>query len=71
MNALAETFINGTREIYVGGAFTNINNVASPGIVRLYDNGSVDASFSAGSGADGAINAIAVYPTNPFMRARC
>ena len=64
VNALAETFINGTREIYVGGAFTNINNVASPGIVRLYDNGSVDASFSAGSGADGAINAIAVYPTN-------
>ena len=62
--ALAETFISGTREIYVGGAFSNINNVASPGIARLNDNGTVDASFTTGSGADGAVYAIAVYPTN-------
>lgn len=64
VNAVAETFINGTREIYVGGAFTNINNVASPSIARLNDNGSVDTSFSTGSGADGPVDAIAVYPTN-------
>ena len=32
--ALAETFVNGNREIYVGGAFGNINNVTSPGLAR-------------------------------------
>ena len=64
VDALAETFINGTREIYVGGAFTNINSVSSPAIARLNDNGTVDYSFATGSGADGAVYAIAVYPTN-------
>ena len=64
VDALAETFINGTREIYVGGAFTNINSAASPAIARLNDNGAVDASFATGSGADGAVYAVAAYPTN-------
>jgi uncharacterized delta-60 repeat protein len=62
--ALAETFINGNREIYVGGAFGNINNVTSPGFVRLNNNGSVDRTFATGTAADGPIYAIAVYPTN-------
>jgi uncharacterized delta-60 repeat protein len=61
---LAETFIGGVRKIYVGGAFSKVNNVTSPGIIRLNDNGNVDAAFAAGLGADGAVYAIAVYPTN-------
>ncbi len=62
--ALAETFVNGNREIYAGGAFGNLNGVSSPGLARLNNNGTVDASFSSGSGFDGQIYAIAAYPTN-------
>jgi uncharacterized delta-60 repeat protein len=62
--ALAETFIAGARKIYAVGAFSKVNNVTSPGIIRLNDNGNVDAAFAAGLGADGAVYAIAVYPTN-------
>ncbi len=66
VNALAETFIGGVRKVYVGGAFGHIYNwsVSRPGIVRLNDDGTVDDVFSIGSGVDGAVNAIAVYPTN-------
>ena len=66
VNALAETFVGGVRAIYVGGAFNRIYNwsVPTPGIARLNNDGTVDTSFATGSGADGAISAIAVYPTN-------
>ncbi len=64
VNAVAETFIGGNREIYVGGAFGNISGSPSPGIARLNNDGSFDGSFSVGSGADGAVFAIAAYPTN-------
>jgi uncharacterized delta-60 repeat protein/uncharacterized repeat protein (TIGR01451 family) len=66
VNALAETFVGGVRKIYVGGAFGHIYNwsVASPGISRLNDDGTLDASFATGLGPDGAVSAIAVYPTN-------
>ena len=66
VNAVAETFINGMREIYVGGAFSHINNwsIASPAIARFNDDGTLDTSFSPGFGADGNVYAIAVYPTN-------
>jgi len=64
VNAVAETFVGGVREIYVGGAFGNISSAFSPGIARLNNDGSADGSFSTGSGADGAVSAIAVYPTN-------
>lgn len=64
VNALAETFIGGVRRIYVGGAFGNVSGSSSPGIGRLNNDGSADASFATGSGADGQVYAIAVYPTN-------
>jgi len=64
VDAVAETFVAGVRKIYVGGAFGNISSSPSPGIGRLNNDGSADASFSVGSGADGAVFAIAAYPTN-------
>ena len=66
VNAVAETFAGTNREIYVAGAFGNISGSPSPGIARLNNDGSFDGSFSVGSGADGAVSAIAVYPTNSF-----
>ena len=62
--ALAETFVNGVRGIYVGGAFNNFGSTSSPGIVRLYNNGLVDPTFSVGGGANGTVYAVAAYPTN-------
>lgn len=68
VNAMAEDFaVSGTnvvRKIYVGGAFSQIEDNASQGIVRLNNDSSVDYGFNTGSGVDGQIYAIAVYPTN-------
>jgi uncharacterized delta-60 repeat protein len=65
--ALGQTFVGGANKIYVGGAFTTYNSSPSPGIARLNDDGTVDTSFAAGTGANGAVFALAVYPTNsPF-----
>ena len=65
--SLAETFVNGTRRIYVGGAFNTISGGPSPNLARLNNGGSLDTSFVTGAGPNGAVYAIAVYPTNsPF-----
>ena len=64
VNALAETFVGGVRKIYAGGAFGVISGSSSPGFVRLNNDGSADGSFAVGTGADGSVYAIAVYPTN-------
>src|SRR6185437_12872787 len=61
--ALGETFIGGARKVYVGGAFTLFGGKTQPGIVRLNDNGTVDAGF-ASTGVNGIVYAIATYPTN-------
>jgi uncharacterized delta-60 repeat protein len=61
--SIAETFAGATRQIYVGGAFTAFNGSATPGLVRLNDNGTLDTSFTS-TGANGIVYAIAVYPTN-------
>jgi uncharacterized delta-60 repeat protein len=43
--------IDGSGDVYVGGSFTNYNGMAvGPGLIRLNDDGSIDAGFSAGSG---------------------
>jgi uncharacterized delta-60 repeat protein len=67
--ALAETFINGDREIYVGGAFSTYDGNSYPGLVRLFNNGAVDATFAPGVGANGTVYAVAVYPTNSIYNA--
>jgi uncharacterized delta-60 repeat protein len=70
VDALAETFIGGARKIYIGGEFTSINSVTNLGIARLNNDGTVDTSFMTGLGADGAVKAIAVYPTNSIYAGR-
>jgi uncharacterized delta-60 repeat protein len=68
--ALAQTYLNNTNEIYVGGAFSTIssgpgnNTGSSQNFARLFSSGTLDTSFNTGSGADGTVYAIAVYPTN-------
>ena len=65
--SLAETFINGARKVYAAGAFNTMNGYASPYIVRLKDNGTIDTTFNTGTGPNSTIYSVAVYPTNsPF-----
>jgi uncharacterized delta-60 repeat protein len=45
--------------IIVGGFFTNVDSVVSPGIARLNADGSVDSNFNPGSGADNPVYAVA------------
>jgi uncharacterized delta-60 repeat protein len=72
--ALAETFVNGVREIYVGGSFTSISGGSSPNFARLtgqniggINGGALDASFDTGSGPNATVFALAVYPTNSLF----
>ncbi len=62
--SLVETFLGGVRKIYAGGAFSTMNSANSEGIARLNNNGTIDQTFSVGSGVDGTVYAVAVYPTN-------
>ena len=68
--ALAQAFLNNTNEIYVGGAFSAIssgpgnNSGSSQNFARLFGSGTLDTAFNTGSGADGTVYAIAIYPTN-------
>ena len=58
--AVAETFVGGVRKLYVGGAFANVNGTARNAIARLNDNGTLDTSFTPGTGANGTVFALAV-----------
>ena len=62
--SLAETFIGGTRAIYAGGAFSTMNGVSHPNLVRLTEAGAVDANFAPSSGPNGTVYAVAAYSTN-------
>jgi uncharacterized repeat protein (TIGR01451 family)/uncharacterized delta-60 repeat protein len=62
--AIAETFTGTARRLYVGGGFSSFGPVQYSGIVRLFDDGTVDTGFNAFPGANGTVYAVAVYPTN-------
>jgi uncharacterized delta-60 repeat protein len=65
--ALAEAFVNNARVIYVGGAFSALSSGlpgTTFGIGRLKNNGALDGGFNVGSGVDGTVDAIAVYPAS-------
>ncbi len=65
--SLAETFINGARKIYIGGAFSTVGGVSRPNLARLNNNGTVDTGFVPGTGPNAAVYAVAVYPTNSIF----
>ncbi|MFK7895291.1 MAG: hypothetical protein AB8G23_05625 [Myxococcota bacterium] len=49
---------DGSRDIWVGGGFTDYNGTTVPRIVRLNSNGTIDSAFSTGAGFDGSIETI-------------
>jgi uncharacterized delta-60 repeat protein len=51
--------INGGK-IVVGGGFTSFNNIQRNGVARLQVDGSLDPTFTVGSGANGVVRCVAV-----------
>jgi uncharacterized delta-60 repeat protein len=49
-------------KVLVGGGFTSMDNISRYGIARLNDDGSLDATFDVGAGANGSVHAIALQP---------
>jgi len=48
--------------VLIGGGFTSVDNFNRPGIARLNENGTLDATFDPGSGVNGVVHSIAVQP---------
>lgn len=51
---------DGSGDIYVGGNFTSYNGTGSNRIIRLNSDGSIENSFSVGSGFDGQVFSLAI-----------
>jgi len=51
----------------LGGAFTSVDGIPSPGVARLDANGNVDASFIIGAGANGTVRSIAVQTNGQIL----
>ena len=64
VNTLA---IQSDGKIIVGGAFTSYNGVAVNRIARLNSNGSLDTSFSIGTGFNGNVNTLALQTDGKML----
>jgi len=54
-------------KIIIGGDFTSYDGTARNHIARLNANGTLDGSFSVGTGANGRIETIAIQPNGPII----
>jgi uncharacterized delta-60 repeat protein len=54
-------------KVLIGGDFTTFDGVASSKLIRLHSNGTVDTSFSLGTGFTGAIYAMALQPDQKIV----
>lgn len=61
-NPVLALAIDGDGSILIGGNFTTYNNDPRGRVARLNPNGSLDAGFHPGNGANGAVQALAVQP---------
>jgi len=58
--AAAETFVGSDRKLLIGGSFTSFGAASQNYIMRLNDDGTLDAGFQVGLGANGNVFAIAL-----------
>ncbi|HMJ90265.1 MAG TPA: Calx-beta domain-containing protein, partial [Candidatus Acidoferrum sp.] len=56
-------------KVVMGGSFTDVNGTPRNYIARLNANGSVDASFDPGTGAEGAVFALDLAPNDRIVAA--
>lgn len=54
-------------KILVGGSFATVRGLVRKGIGRVNTDGTGDASFDPGSGANGAVHAIAIQPDDKIL----
>ncbi len=54
-------------KVLIGGDFTSFNGTPRSHIARLNTNGTLDATFDPGTGANGTVNAIAVTSTGGIL----
>lgn len=54
-------------KIIIGGAFTTYDDKGRNGIARLNADGSLDASFNVGAGANDAVNTLALQPDGKIV----
>lgn len=58
INTVVVDALTTNNRVYIGGSFTSYNGTPRGNIARISNNGSLDASFNPGSGANGPIYAI-------------
>jgi uncharacterized delta-60 repeat protein len=66
-NSYVNMLVQPDGKIMIMGAFAYFNTDAVPNIIRLNENGSLDPTFNAGTGAAGAIRAIAMQPDGKYI----
>jgi uncharacterized delta-60 repeat protein len=54
-------------KVLIGGTFSTFNGVPRNGIARLNSNGTLDAAFNPGTGANGTVRAIAVQSDGKIL----
>jgi uncharacterized delta-60 repeat protein/uncharacterized repeat protein (TIGR01451 family) len=54
-------------KVVIGGSFTTVYGASRNSIARLNTNGTVDVSFSVGTGANGPVNAVVVQPDGRIL----
>lgn len=67
--ALSDFVIQPDGKIICSGNFTKFNGVNAGGIVRLNADGSLDASFNVGTGAEGYVNKLGLIPGGNIIAA--
>ncbi len=67
--AVRSVAVGGDGKIIIGGAFTKVNNVDRGRIARLNADGSLDASFDPGSGANQTVYAVGVQADKKVLLA--
>jgi uncharacterized delta-60 repeat protein len=59
--------IQSDNKILIGGGFTTYSGITSNHIIRLNPNGTIDNTFTIGTGFNGSVYAIAIQPDNKLV----
>ena len=64
---VSASYVQSDGKILLGGNFTSFNDTLINRLMRLNENGSIDQSFDAGTGADGAVTTIKVQSDGKIL----
>ena len=67
IDLIASIVLQPDGKILIGGNFTSYNGLNQNRLIRLNSDGSVDNSFSIGSGFDNAVSIISLLPNGKIM----